>query len=255
MLFGQTSSLLCMITHSYCHRLIKELKFLFDQQLSILILETNFGILTKMEWSCDFKRKFKYKFVLAGWRSTCSHLRWGCKYSFNMYAKWNRSCASKFSNPSSRVSVQPKARLMIAIDHWIAWFNPPKYGDIVLSGNYEEKLTNLEMNPFVASVVQWQNSRLPRGRPGFDSPSMHLLLYNQKNNDFFCRKHMPPPGIEPGTFRSSVWRSPNWAIAAIHVRCVVIAACWYFMLIDKTNFLFCCREGAVLCSNFWKHLY
>ena len=25
---------------------------------------------------------------------------------------------------------------------------------------------------------------------------------------------MPPPGIEPGTFRSSVWRSPNWAIAA-----------------------------------------
>ena len=28
-------------------------------------------------------------------------------------------------------------------------------------------------------------------------------------------KNMPPPGIEPGTFRSSVWRSPNWAIAAI----------------------------------------
>ena len=25
---------------------------------------------------------------------------------------------------------------------------------------------------------------------------------------------MPRPGIEPGTFRSSVWRSPNWAIAA-----------------------------------------
>ena len=25
---------------------------------------------------------------------------------------------------------------------------------------------------------------------------------------------MPPPGIEPGTFRSSVWRSPNWAIEA-----------------------------------------
>ena len=26
---------------------------------------------------------------------------------------------------------------------------------------------------------------------------------------------MPWPGIEPGTFRSSVWRSPNWAIAAV----------------------------------------
>ena len=25
---------------------------------------------------------------------------------------------------------------------------------------------------------------------------------------------MPRPGIEPGTFRSSVWRSPNWAISA-----------------------------------------
>ena len=28
-------------------------------------------------------------------------------------------------------------------------------------------------------------------------------------------KCMPRPGIEPRTFRSSVWRSPNWAIAAI----------------------------------------
>lgn len=26
--------------------------------------------------------------------------------------------------------------------------------------------------------------------------------------------HMPSPGIEPGTFRSSVWRSPSWAIKA-----------------------------------------
>ena len=31
----------------------------------------------------------------------------------------------------------------------------------------------------------------------------------------FCK--MPRPGIEPGTFRSSVWRSPNWAIAAWNV--------------------------------------
>ena len=28
-------------------------------------------------------------------------------------------------------------------------------------------------------------------------------------------QRMPRPGIEPGTFRSSVWRSPNWAIAAL----------------------------------------
>ena len=28
---------------------------------------------------------------------------------------------------------------------------------------------------------------------------------------------MPSPGIEPGTFRSSVWRSPNWAIEAINM--------------------------------------
>ena len=27
-------------------------------------------------------------------------------------------------------------------------------------------------------------------------------------------RKMPRPGIEPGTFRSSVWHSPNWAIAA-----------------------------------------
>ena len=25
---------------------------------------------------------------------------------------------------------------------------------------------------------------------------------------------LPKPGIEPRTFRSSVWRSPNWAISA-----------------------------------------
>ena len=31
---------------------------------------------------------------------------------------------------------------------------------------------------------------------------------------------MPRPGIEPGTFRSSVWRSPNWAIAALQIKCV-----------------------------------
>ena len=30
-------------------------------------------------------------------------------------------------------------------------------------------------------------------------------------------KKLPRPGIEPGTFRSSVWRSPNWAIAALQV--------------------------------------
>ena len=30
-------------------------------------------------------------------------------------------------------------------------------------------------------------------------------------------KKLPRPGIEPGTFKSSVWRSPNWAIAALQV--------------------------------------
>ena len=30
------------------------------------------------------------------------------------------------------------------------------------------------------------------------------------------KREMPWPGIEPGTFRSSVWRSPNWAIPAIY---------------------------------------
>ena len=34
-----------------------------------------------------------------------------------------------------------------------------------------------------------------------------FALYKKKES-------VPPPGIEPGTFRSSVWRSPNWAIAA-----------------------------------------
>ena len=32
---------------------------------------------------------------------------------------------------------------------------------------------------------------------------------------FWGASKMPRPGIGPGTFRSSVWRSPNWAIAAI----------------------------------------
>ena len=27
-------------------------------------------------------------------------------------------------------------------------------------------------------------------------------------------EHVAKPGIEPGTFRSSVWRSPNWAFSA-----------------------------------------
>ena len=31
---------------------------------------------------------------------------------------------------------------------------------------------------------------------------------------FLYEKTVPRPGIDPGTFRSSVWRSPNWAIAA-----------------------------------------
>ena len=30
-------------------------------------------------------------------------------------------------------------------------------------------------------------------------------------------KKLPRPGIERGTFRPSVWRSPNWAIAALQV--------------------------------------
>ena len=33
---------------------------------------------------------------------------------------------------------------------------------------------------------------------------------------FYRFLKMPRPGIEPGTFRSSVWRSPNWAISAAH---------------------------------------
>ena len=31
-------------------------------------------------------------------------------------------------------------------------------------------------NLHTAWVVQWYNSRLPRGRPGFDSPLMHMIL-------------------------------------------------------------------------------
>ena len=33
------------------------------------------------------------------------------------------------------------------------------------------------------------------------------------------KQKVPTPGIEPGTFRSSVWRSPNWAIAADNGAC------------------------------------
>ena len=32
------------------------------------------------------------------------------------------------------------------------------------------------------------------------------------------KREVPWPGIEPGTFRSSVWRSPNWAIEAPGIR-------------------------------------
>ena len=36
---------------------------------------------------------------------------------------------------------------------------------------------------------------------------------------------MPRPGIEPGTSRSSVWRSPNWAIAAYDVSILYRMVC------------------------------
>ena len=32
---------------------------------------------------------------------------------------------------------------------------------------------------------------------------------------------LPRPGIEPGTFRSSVWRSPNWAISAVQFELLI----------------------------------
>ena len=47
------------------------------------------------------------------------------------------------------------------------------------------------------------------------------------------KKRLPRPGIvqssyelsgfEPGTFRSSVWRSPNWAISAVEIVMVIFA--------------------------------
>ena len=47
------------------------------------------------------------------------------------------------------------------------------------------------------------------------------------------KKRLPRPGIvqssyelsgfEPGTFRSSVWRSPNWAISAVEYVEVIFA--------------------------------
>ncbi len=40
--------------------------------------------------------------------------------------------------------------------------------------------------------------------------ALPIELYPQKRVSIV----LPPPGIEPGTFRSSVWRSPSWAIAA-----------------------------------------
>ena len=44
-----------------------------------------------------------------------------------------------------------------------------------------------------------------------------------------CEK-MPRPGIEPGTFRSSVWRSPNWAISAVYVVLFIFAS-WLLNLL------------------------
>ena len=49
---------------------------------------------------------------------------------------------------------------------------------------------------------------------------MALILYNAKNTNHNVlktrtfKKFMPPPWIEHGAFRSSVWRSPSWAKAA-----------------------------------------
>ena len=39
-----------------------------------------------------------------------------------------------------------------------------------------------------ASVVQWQNSRLPRGRPGFDSRPMQNFFYFQMNHNIITKE-------------------------------------------------------------------
>ena len=43
-------------------------------------------------------------------------------------------------------------------------------------------------------------------------PSQGPLLHNGKMKT--VKKRLPPPWIEHGAFRSSVWRSPSWAKAA-----------------------------------------
>ena len=48
--------------------------------------------------------------------------------------------------------------------------------------------------------------------------TVNLSKYTQisrKNCFLHLKKNMPPPWIEHGAFRSSVWRSPSWAKAAM----------------------------------------
>ena len=66
---------------------------------------------------------------------------------------------------------------------------------------------------FDAFIVYFKKKKLPR--PGIIQSSTKLF------------------GIEPGTFRSSVWRSPNWAISASDEQVMILAI--KFIYLDETS--------------------
>ncbi len=70
-----------------------------------------------------------------------------------------------------------------------------------------------------AVYIQWwfqKNIKTSNTGPCTMSSSKGILWFQFGCSKFrvFIITKVPWPGIEPGTFRSSVWRSPNWAIAA-----------------------------------------
>ena len=67
-----------------------------------------------------------------------------------------------------------------------------------------------------------------RGFPCF-VPNMWFVCISYFN--YFVK--LPRPGIEPGTFRSSVWRSPNWAISAMQSELFVFAPWLRFIATSK----------------------
>ena len=83
---------------------------------------------------------------------------------------------------------------------------------------YIPKMKEVPVEPLGAIRKNWNDTEKISMAPAqgwhaqIENVSLFFFFEKKSENE---KKKLPPPGIEPGTFRSSVWRSPNWAIAAL----------------------------------------